>query len=284
MDEKTSIIVLTHNRSEYTHWCLEGLRQTTYRPIEIIFVDNGSTDETIPMLKDFSSSFDEVSCEIIENPENVGCSTARNQGAEAAGGTFLAFMDNDVVVRTRQWLENLTRPLADRAVAASSPKLVFPFPPYLIQFAGGAVSPLGRIQYMGRGEERTAPGYNLKKDLQCTISACMTVRADAFVEVGGFDEAFNPVQYEDIDLSYRLRNSGYRITYVPGVEMYHFENVTTQGSPDVRGTYHIINHGMLFKKRWHFMFSKEEGPEDKEIRWADIEKHNISEIKDLEFV
>ena len=99
----------------------------------------------------------------------------------------------------------------------------------------------------------------------------------------GFDEAFNPVQYEDIDLSYRLRHSGHRIIHVPEVEMYHFENVTTQGSTDVRGTYRIIKHGLLFKERWRFMFSKENGPKDDEIRWANVEKRDISEIKELEF-
>lgn len=282
--QKISVIVLTHNRCEYTRWCLRGLRETTYRPLEIIFVDNGSTDETVPMLKEFSFPSEDVACTVIENPTNVGCSTARNQGAEAAGGTFLVFTDNDVVVRSRRWLEGLIEPFKDEAVAASSPKLVFPFFPYNIQFAGAAVTHSGRVQFMGRGEPRTAAEHNTRKDLQCTISACVLVRADAFRECGGFDEAFNPVQYEDIDLSYRLRHSGYRIIHVPEVEMYHFEGVTTQGSPDVRGTYRIIKHGLLFKERWRFMFSKEEGPNDKDIHWAEVKRHDISEIGELEFM
>lgn len=281
---KVSVVLLTHNRCEYTRWCLKGLLETTYRPLEIIFVDNGSTDETISTLREFSFPSHDVSCTVIENIANVGCSTARNQGAEAADGAFLAFMDNDVVVRTKRWLEGLIEPFEDEAVAASSPKLVFPFPPYLIQFAGAAVSPAGKVQFMGRGEPRTAPEHNRRTDLQCTISACVLMRADSLREAGGFDEAFNPVQYEDIDLSYRLRHSGYRIVHVPEVEMYHFENVTTSGSPDVRGTYRIIKHGMLFKERWRFMFSKENGPSDEEVLWAEVEKHNILEIKDLEFV
>jgi GT2 family glycosyltransferase len=284
MNKKVSVVVLTHNRAEYTRWCLKGLLKTTYRPLEIVFVDNGSTDETVSMLREFSFPSDDVTCTVIKNPDNVGCSTARNQGAEASNGAFIVFMDNDVVVRTTRWIEGLIEPFADKTVRASSPKLVFPFPPYLIQFAGAAVSPSGKVQFMGRGEPISSNEHNKRKDLQCTISACVLMHADSFREAGGFDEAFNPVQYEDIDLSYRLRQSGYRIVHVPEVEMYHFENVTTQGSPDVRGTYRIIKHGMLFKKRWHSMFSKEDGPLDEEVRWKEIKKHDISEIGDLEFI
>lgn len=279
-----SIVILTHNRCEYTRWCLRGLQKTSYRPLEVVFVDNGSTDDTLDILRDFASTSGDIDCMILENNENVGCSTARNQGAEAASGRFIVFMDNDVVVRTKGWVTILTTVLADDTVAAASPKLLFPFPPYLIQFAGGAVSPSGKVQFMGRGKARDCSEHAARSDLQCTISACMAMSRDTFLASGGFDEAFNPVQFEDIDLSYRLRRDGGRIVYVPEAEMYHFENVTTQGSADVRGTYQIIRNGMLFKQRWHSMFSTEGGPDDSEIRWKDIEKHDISEIDSLEFL
>jgi GT2 family glycosyltransferase len=282
MRDNVSIVILTHNRVESTRWCVTGLRETAYRPFEVIFVDNGSTDDTVRELRALSESGPPFRCRVIENDSNVGCSTARNQGADAAEGAFLVFMDNDVVTRTRHWLDLLIATFGDESVGGASPKLVYPMPPYPIQFAGGAVSPGGRVQFIGRGEPRGAAEYNEPRDLQCTISACVAMRRSLFHEVGGFDEAYNPVQYEDIDLSYKIRERGYVIRYEPRAEMYHFEGTTTQDCDDVRGTYQIVKNGLLFKKRWGFMFSKENGPEGPS--WADVDKPNIGQVQHLEFV
>jgi len=90
-------------------------------------------------------------------------------------------------------------------------------------------------------------------------------------DIGGFDEAFNPVEYEDIDLSYRLRSHGYRIVYEPSVEMYHFESTTTANTAALPNTALIIRHGLLFKRRWKHMFEQEDGPSDPETAWRPIE-------------
>ncbi len=281
MADNVSIVILTHNGVEATRWCIAGLKETTYRPFEVVFVDNGSTDETVSVLTDLCTS-SALGCRLIENAENVGCSTARNQGAHAAKGPFLVFMDNDVVVRSRGWLEVLRAAFESEEVGAASPKLVYPFPPYPIQFAGGAVSPGGKVQFIGRGTPRTSPEYNEARDLQCTISACMMMRKSVFERVGGFDEAYNPVQFEDIDLSYKIRRDALRVRYEPAAEMYHFEGTTTQDCEDVRGTYQIVKNGMLFKKRWRCMFSSEDGPDN--LPWIDVDTPNISTIKELEYV
>jgi GT2 family glycosyltransferase len=164
----------------------------------------------------------------------------------------------------------------------AGPKLVFPFPPFDIQFAGGEVSPGGRVNFRGRGESRADPRFNAPREVQCFISACFMVRRSAFREAGHFDEAFNPVEYEDIDISYRLRSKGYKILYVPSVEMYHFENVTTEGTPSIRNTYLIVKHGLRFKERWKWMFEKEGGPPDAETRWRMLPKRRLSEVGELE--
>ena len=87
---------------------------------------------------------------------------------------------------------------------------------------------------------------------------------------GAFDEAFNPVQYEDIDLCYRARAAGFKLLYEPAVEMYHFENVTTEGSGDLNFKYLTIKNGLLFKRRWQHMFAHEDGPSDASIVWREV--------------
>ena len=155
MSTNVSIIILTHNGVDATRWCLTGLSHTAYDNVEVVFVDNGSTDETLAVLRDAVSE-DPVRRRLIENDSNVGCSTARNRGAADARGEFLVFLDNDVVVRTRRWVDILLETFADAGVGAASPKLVYPSPPHPIQFAGGAVSPSGKVQFMGRGKPRNS--------------------------------------------------------------------------------------------------------------------------------
>ncbi|MFO7871661.1 MAG: glycosyltransferase family 2 protein [Kiritimatiellia bacterium] len=273
MDKPTSVIILTRDKLECTRACLPGLLNTLHTSWELVVVDNGSTDGTRRWLNEFRDRCREAGAgiTIVLNEPGTGCSTARNIGAGRADGEYLAFIDNDITLRSRSWLRKLAGAIEEDAdTAAAGPKLVYPFEPYPIQCAGAAVSPSGRVQFRGRGEGRESPEYRAKTEVQCLISACMMVERKAFSAAGGFDEAFNPVEYEDIDLCYRMRSRGRRIVYLPSVEMYHVESVTTAGTPSLGNRRLIIKHGLLFKERWHHMFAAENGPPDAETKWRDV--------------
>ena len=65
--------------------------------------------------------------------------------------------------------------------------------------------------------------------------------------------------------------------YYPSVEAFHYENVTTDGSPDLNFRYLTIRHGLIFKERWRHMFEHEGGPDDAEAVWRPIERPRIGE-------
>jgi GT2 family glycosyltransferase len=102
-----------------------------------------------------------------------------------------------------------------------------------------------------------------------------------FEQAGGFDEAFNPVEYEDLDLCYRVREFGHRALVEPAVEMYHFESVTTAGTPALPNTRLIIEHGLLFKRRWRHRFSRENGPPDSETAWRKLPPVDLEAVGSL---
>jgi len=279
-----SIIILAHNKAQHTRHCLHGLLKSSYRNFEIIAVDNGSTDATPALFATFGK--DARAAGVAFRPtrfeENVGAVTGRNRALEQANGDYIVFLDNDVVVRTRSWLERLMAALeADKGLGIVGPKLVYPFPPYLIQFAGGAVTPTGWVHFCGRGEPRETPEFNRPREVQCLISACWMMTRGLYDHLGPLDEGFNPLQFEDIDYCYRARHAGYRILYLPTVEMYHFENVTSGDTPTINYTYVTIKNGMRFKRKWRFMFEKEDGPPDSEFVWKEIPKRDISEVGEL---
>jgi GT2 family glycosyltransferase len=280
-----SVITLTHNKLEYTQRCLASWLDTRFDSWELVVVDNGSEDGTQAWLQQFQAQAARrgVPVQLIFNDGNIGCSTSRNQGIESARGSLLVFIDNDVALRSRNWLTCLSHRLeADPSCGIVGPKLVYPFPPHAIQCAGAAVSPSGRVQFRGRGEPRNDVRFAQAENVQCLISACFMFPRRLVERIGGLDEAFNPVEYEDIDFCYRARENGYTVLYEPAAEMYHFESVTTAGTRALPNTYLIIRHGLLFKKRWQHMFSNENGPSDQETRWRAVATHPLSDIGDLE--
>jgi GT2 family glycosyltransferase len=280
-----SVLVLAHNKVEHTRRCFDGLLATPYRPLEILAVDNGSTEPMPALFAEFApkAAAAGLAFRPTRHETNLGAVTGRNLALRDARGDYVVFLDNDVVPRTRPWVERLRAELeSGRRLGLVGPKLIYPFPPFLIQFAGGAVTPTGWVQFCGRGEPREAPQWNAPRDVQCLISACWMMPRRLVDELGPLDEQFNPLQFEDIDYCYRARHAGYRVRYLPSVEMYHFENVTSGDTPSINYTYVTIKNGMKFKRKWNFMFEAEGGPPDREVRWREIEKHDLREIGALE--
>ncbi len=265
--------MLSHNKKPYTRAALESLLCTAGVHLEAIVVDNGSTDGTPALLEEMGPTFRSHAASLRWelNPTNLGCSTARNQGLRMARGRYCAFMDNDALVVDPSWATHLIATLEEEPGAAIvGPKLVYPFPPHWIQCAGGAVSRSGRVQFRGRGRPRELPEFNRRRDVQCLISACFLFRRSLYERMGGLDEAFNPIEFEDLDFCYRARSAGGRCIYEPAVEVHHWESITSEGTPKLPNKYLIIKHGMLFKERWRHMFEKEDGPPDSECKWVPI--------------
>jgi len=273
-----SIIILTHNKMDYTQACLKSILGTSEAQYEVIVIDNGSADATLDLLKNTAPAMKRRGCELKwrANRENVGCCTGRNQGLEIAGGDFIVFMDNDVMVADPLWLVKLRRCLEEEPHAGIvGPKLVYPFKPNWIQCAGVGISKKGRVQFRGRGEARCEAAYDTRTDLQCLISACFMFPRELYETIGGLDEAFNPIEFEDFDFCYRAREQGWRCIYEPSVEMYHWESITSEGTERLPNTYLIIKNGMLFRKRWRHMFEGEAGPSESECGWKRIKMPSL---------
>ena len=118
-EPKISIIIPVFNNVELTRQCLEALcANTRYPNYEVIIIDNGSTDTTGNLLSTLSGNI-----KIIKNKQNLGFSKANNQGAQAAEGKYLVFLNNDTEVIEGGWLEAMLEMIQvpGVAVARSSP-------------------------------------------------------------------------------------------------------------------------------------------------------------------
>lgn len=282
-----SLITLSYNKLECTRRCLSALitDSVTDAPWEMIVVDNGSTDGSGEWCDTELAALGAahgIPVTVLHNPGNVGCSYARNRAIAIAKGAFLVFADNDVAPRTRRWMPGLRDALtAFPGAGMVGCKMIYPWAPYAVQCAGVGISTRGHVCFRGRGEPIDAPRLNRAETVQCLISACLLIPAALVRRHGGFDEAFHPVQFEDFDLVYRLREAGHLAVYTPDVEMYHFESVTTQGTPTVHNAAVVVRNGLLFQKRWRHLFQHENGPSEEECRWRKIATASFSDIGEL---
>jgi GT2 family glycosyltransferase/tetratricopeptide (TPR) repeat protein/glycosyltransferase involved in cell wall biosynthesis len=219
-----SIVIPTFNKLELTRRCLRALQAGTPAPRhEIIVVDNGSTDGTPQFLRAEESA---GRLRALLNAENAGFAAACNQGACAARGRYVVFLNNDTEVQLN-WLAPLfSLAEADPAVAALSGKLLFPNG--TIQHAGVALAdckdhdPLLAFHLFAK-EKADLPLANQRRVYQAVSAACMLARKSHFDQVGGFDEQYWN-GYEDVDLCLRFQERGWLTVYEPASVVIHHES------------------------------------------------------------
>jgi len=220
-----SIIIPVFNKLEFTKQCLDALYEVTPNHLfELIIVNNASTDGTKEFLNEFAKTYPNV--KVIHNQENLGFAKACNQGARAAKGKYLVFLNNDTIP-LKDWLEEMLKIIeTEKNVGIVGSKLLYPN--NTIQHAGVAIADFLQSIYpyhIHRKSPADAPEVNVVKDYQAVTGACMLIPKGLFDRLGGFDEGFLN-GYEDVDLCFQVREAGYRVVYTPKSVLYHFESIS----------------------------------------------------------
>jgi GT2 family glycosyltransferase len=234
---KCSIVIPVHNRAALTRQCLEAVLASPPEDseLEIIVVDDASSDSTAAMLARFG---DRV--RVVHHELNVGFALACNEGAAAASGEWLVFLNNDTIPQ-REWLDALHRYASGRRRAGLvGAKLLFPNG--RIQHAGVVFARDRSPHHIYAGFPGDHPAVNKSREFQVVTAACALIRRELFEEVGAFDPAFVN-GYEDVDLCLRLRRLGYEVHYCHECVVSHLESATRDYLSDP------ANFG-LFLERW----------------------------------
>jgi GT2 family glycosyltransferase len=241
---QASIIIPVFNKAEYTFQCLRSLmREVDLSEHEIIVIDDASTDETAQLLSHLKTIL-----KVVSNRSNQGFVKSCNEGAAAARGRHLVFLNNDTVVQPG-WLKNLLETVDDdETVGAVGSMLVYP--DGRLQEAGGIIWRDGTGWNYGRGEDTGDGRFKYAREVDYCSGASLLVRRELFERVGGFDERYTPAYYEDTDLCFRIRSMGFKVMYQPASRLIHYEGVTT--GTDERGgvkRYQEINR-QRFVEKW----------------------------------
>ncbi|MFA5861955.1 MAG: glycosyltransferase family 2 protein [Candidatus Thermoplasmatota archaeon] len=204
-----SVIVSTRDRKDVLRRTLQAYRGQSHRAIEVLVVDNCSTDGTAEML---AGEFPEV--RFVPTGWNGGYARSMNLGVRHAKGDVFLFTPDDVVPDPA-YVVGLVDALADEGVGAASGVLTEWPDTSRINFAGASISPLLRLRF----ERSRLPTTDEVMDVGI-VPGLMAVRRAAFEAVGGFDGDF-ATYFEDADLSLRLRGAGLRTVLAPRARARH---------------------------------------------------------------
>jgi len=238
MMPKVTLIVLNHNSLDKLgkEACkyLESIMGTDYGSLEIVIVDNGSTDGSIDEIEKRFKHLNNV--RIVRSHANLGYAGGNNLGFKLYGreSKYVAFINNDVEVE-RDWLKRIIEVMEnDPRIAAAQPKILQLRKRELIDSLGGLIDRLGRaydlFHNLGDKENITKPF-----EVFYARGAAIIIRSEAFNKLGGFDPDYF-IYYEETDLCWRMRLSGYRVITVPTSRIYHLGGGTT-GGPTLKTIY-----------------------------------------------
>jgi len=235
-----SIIIPVFNQWRYTAACLDSLQATPPlgEEIEIIVVDNASTDETFTELTRRSRDWGALRIERLQT--NTGFSPACNRGALLARGDYLVFLNNDTEPQPG-WLSPLVAEIEKPGVGIAAPKLLYP-QSLTINHAGYV---FGSGNFYGIYHDKPAdyPGANIPRTYQAVLGACVIIPRALFASLGGFSLD----GLEDIDLCLKARDHGFATRYVPSSVVLHHGSVTLGLSPP--GSFPVTDHAG-FSQRW----------------------------------
>ena len=225
-EERACVVLVNWNGWRDTLQCLESCARLTYPRVEIIVVDNGSTDDSVDRLRESLPGL-----RIIETGANLGFAGGNNAGVHAAlamGSAYIWLLNNDTVVEPAALTALVDAVRADPSVGFAASKICYQDRPGTLWYAGGYLSPIWGWS-LHRGIDEPDEGqYDEPTAVDFATGCSLLARASAVTSIGPMDESYF-LYWEDIDWSARARRAGWRVVYVPGSRIRHKLGGSTPG-------------------------------------------------------
>lgn len=204
-DSKISVVIPVYNSSAELELCLAALRGNSITPVEILVVDDGSTEDIGSVARRFEA-------EVLSTGGRRGPATARNRGGARAIGDILFFVDVDVIVQP-DTLARVAAHFADPDVAAV--------------IGSYDDSPAARqVLSQYRNLMHYYTHQHSSRHATTFWSGCGAIRRDVFLLLNGFDASYLKPAIEDIELGYRLTSAGYHIVLDHQLQVKHLKRWT----------------------------------------------------------
>jgi len=244
---RVSVLTLNWNGKDDTIECVASLRKLNYPAYDIIVVDNGSTDGSVPALR---ASHPDIT--VIENGQNLGYGAGFDAGlayAFAHGAEYFLILNNDTVIDPEALAELVKVALQDERIGFVSGKVYWYGKPNTLQTAGRHNDPVMLIgPHVGTGEVDHGQ-YDQVRDYDFVDDVFLLVRRRVYEQVGGYDPLFF-LYFEETDWCARVRRAGFRVVYTPGAKIWHKGTVGKSDVPlSPQRVYYLQRYEVPFMRR-----------------------------------
>ncbi|MCX7552650.1 glycosyltransferase family 2 protein [Marinicella sp. S1101] len=257
------VVVVNYNAGDVLQQCLSKLVKGIDSGINVVVVDNHSTDDSLVRLKKQSFA---KQLKLIENLQNSGFAKGCNQGAAAGEGEFLAFINPDCFISHEQ-LQSMVAELSrnqqaamigcrvlntDGTLQAASRRRLPTF--WRILFQLTRLSHIPGVKGVTINSPAAVDGV---LQVEAVNGACMVVRRRSFDAIDGFDESF-PLHFEDLDLFARLKAVGHDIIYIDSVAVTHLKGHSSKNTREVSQWKRqgLLRYLKKHRPRWEYQVTK----------------------------
>jgi O-antigen biosynthesis protein len=245
-----SIVIPSRDRLDLIERVCHGvLHGTAYAPIELIIVDNGSTEPAV--LAHYETLRRDPRVRILMDPQPFNFAAMVNAGVAAASGDVVVLLNNDVAVLEPRWLEAMVRQACRPEVGAVGAKLLYG--DGTLQHAGVVVGLGGRAGHILRRRPGDTPGHlgrlRVAHEVSAVTAACLAVARTKYLAVGGFDAEDFPVDFNDVDFCLRLGAAGWKTVWTPAATLAHLESVSRGPSVGAKRA-RFEQEAARFTERW----------------------------------
>lgn len=265
---------------------------------ELIIIDNGSNDDNKAQIEDMIEGMKNLSKLLVsdENKANIGvCEDIRyiyekmpfnfsrmcNHGAKAAKGDFVLFLNDDMAVRVGNWLKHMLDYAKLTHVGTVGAKLYYP-DSNVLQHAGVSnlrVGPVHKLQYKEDNVKYYFHAADCVRDVIAVTGACLLIRKELFDDMGGFSEELE-VAYNDVDLCFRIYESGYYNVVCNDTHLWHYESLSRGGDEEREKLERLLREREMLYRRHASLYAKD--PFSHKYIQSDIADVNYSFIHEYD--
>ena len=237
-----SVIVLSYNSEKFIERCLSSVFKSSFANLELILVDNGSSDRSVEVIRDMFGT--RRNCKLIVVGRNLGFAGGNNLGASLAKGRYLVFLNVDTEVDAH-WLDTLILLFeSNQNIGAIQPKLMSMEDRKVFDSAGDCIDYYGASFSLGGDWKEVDHGqYDRVMEIFSARGAAVAIRKQLFNRIDRFDDSFF-LDFEDIDLGWRVRLAGYQVVFAPDSIVYHvgthrrfLQRASTRGYHPIKNRY-----------------------------------------------
>lgn len=253
---KVSIIIPFKNKIEMLIRCVDSIiMKSTYNNFEILCIDNKSLVSLVNKVKKYYEKNKKI--RFLSYPYAFNYSKINNFAVNKSKGEHIILLNNDTLVITPSWIEELLQHSQRKEVGTVGAKLYFPND--TLQHVGVNITSTGYIDHIFKKMPKNYNGFfnriNIIQNVLAVTGAVTMIKKSLYRKIGGLDENLK-IGYNDIDLGFNLYEKGYLNVLNPYCELYHFESVSRGHDTTPKKSLRNMKEFMYLKKKHKALFEK----------------------------